>query len=55
MKKKVINKCLFWLNFLSMERKKIKCVFFDFDKDGNGYLEKKEFFFGIKKDGIDGG
>lgn len=35
-----------------MERKQIKCVFFDFDKDGNGYLEKKEFFLVLKKMGL---
>lgn len=35
-----------------MERKKIKCVFFDFDKDGDGYLEKKEFCLVLKKMGL---
>lgn len=35
-----------------MERKQIKCVFFDFDKYGNGYIEKKEFFLVLKKMGL---
>lgn len=50
--KKATNKCLLRLNSLSTERKKIKCVFLDFDKDGDGYLEKKEFCLALKKMGL---
>lgn len=40
------------VKLFNTERKKIKCVFLDFDKDGDGYLEKKEFCLALKKMGL---
>ena len=44
--------CLLRLNSVNTEREKIKNVFLDFDKDGNGYLEKKEFENALKEMGL---
>ena len=44
--------CLLRLNSVNTEREKIKNVFLDFDKDGNGYLEKKEFEMALKEMGL---
>ena len=40
------------LNSVSTEKEKIKAVFLDYDKDGNGFLEKKEFEVALKEFGL---
>lgn len=48
----VINSYLLRSNTVNTERKKIKAVFLEFDKNGNGCLEKQEFCLALKEIGL---
>lgn len=50
--KHTINSFLLRSNSANTNRKKIKAVFLEFDKDGNGFLEKQEFCLALKEMGL---
>ena len=50
--KTVRKGCFIRLNSVNTEREQIKNVFLDLDKDGNGYLEKREFEMALKEMGL---
>ncbi|XP_062617037.1 uncharacterized protein LOC134278762 [Saccostrea cucullata] len=52
-KQNISQRCLLRLNSVNTEKEKIKAVFLELDKNGNGYLEEREFAMTLKEFGLD--